>query len=148
MATQTDISVEQEQIRRLIANWENAAREKDIDALMAFYAPDVVAFDVIPPLRFVGEEDYRKDWEMGFSMCQGETESEMRDLNITAGPDVAFCHWLNRMSGTSNEGEHFDCWVRWTQCWRKTNGAWQITHEHISVPVDMEGNKALMNLTP
>jgi ketosteroid isomerase-like protein len=45
-------------------------------------------------------------------------------------------------------GQKSDFWLRWTACYRKANGKWLITHEHVSVPVDMESGKALLDLKP
>ncbi len=141
-------AVEDVQIRRVLERWEQAMRDKDVAGIMGCYGPEIVAFDMIAPLRFVGKEAYRKNWEMGFEMCQDSGEFETRDLSISAGPETAFSHRLCRMSGTTKEGEPFDCWTRWTTCFRKINGQWLITHEHISVPFDMESGKALMDLKP
>lgn len=148
MATQSSTATDEIQIRQLLEDWARAVADKDIDGVMACYAPDIVSFDMIPPLRCVGAEAYRKSWEQGFEMCQEPGEFETRDLSLTVGTEVAFCHRLNRMSGTDTNGETFDCWIRWTVCFRKIHGEWLITHEHISVPVDMETDKGLTDLKP
>lgn len=135
-------------IRELLDNWADAVNNKDIEAVMACYAQDVVAFDMIPPLQFTGKEAYRKNWELGFEMCQGNGNFESYDLRIAVSGDTAFCHRLNHMSGTDKNGQSFDCWVRWTVGFRKIDGRWLITHEHISAPMDMETEKVLMNLKP
>jgi ketosteroid isomerase-like protein len=72
----------------------------------------------------------------------------MRDLHISTGDDVAFCHSLNRVSSTRTTGEHTDTWVRVTVGFRKIEGRWLVTHEHVSVPFDMETSKASLDLTP
>lgn len=41
-----------------------------------------------------------------------------------------------------------DRWLRWTACYRKTNGKWLIGHEHVSVPADMGSGKAILDLEP
>lgn len=148
MSIETDSQTEEGQIRQLLNAWTQAVKDKDIDAVMAFYASDIVAFDVIPPLRYVGAEAYRKNWQMGFDMCQAGGSFEMHELQIAANGNVAYSHRLNRMQGTSAEGEAFDCWVRWTACFQKIDGTWLITHEHISSPIDMESGKGLMDLQP
>ena len=38
-------------IRQRIEDGVNAIRAKDIDGVMSLYAPDMVSFDVVPPLR-------------------------------------------------------------------------------------------------
>jgi ketosteroid isomerase-like protein len=73
----------------------------------------------------------------------------MRDLSITAGDDVAFCRSLNRISGTRTDGEQTDVWGRATVCYRKIDGKWMVTHEHVSVPFYMDdSNKAAVDLKP
>lgn len=145
----TGMQVQDEtQIRQLLENWAKAAQAKDIDGIMACYAPQIVAFDMIPPLRFVGKAAYRENWQMGFEMCTEQGEFETHDLNITVSDEAAFSHRLIRMSGTTREGEAFDSWTRWTTCFKKVDGRWLITHEHISVPFDMQSGKALMDLKP
>jgi len=44
--------------------------------------------------------------------------------------------------------EKTDVWVRATVCFRKIDGQWKVTHEHISVPFDMETFKASVHLKP
>lgn len=61
-------------------------------------------------------------------------------MNIATGDDVAFCHSLNRMSGTKTDGEQMDVWVRESLCFRKIDGEWKITHQHESVPMYMDGS--------
>ena len=46
-----------------------------------------------------------KDLEAWFATWQGPLGYEVRDLKIGAGEDVAFCHSLNRLSGTKTDGE-------------------------------------------
>jgi ketosteroid isomerase-like protein len=73
---------------------------------------------------------------------------EIRDLSLTLGDDVAFGHSLNRVSGTLKNGNTTDFWLRWTACFRKIDGNWLITHDQVSVPVDPESGRALLNLEP
>jgi hypothetical protein len=65
------------------------------------------------------------------------------------GDDVAFSHSLNRIYGKRTNGEETDVWVRVTACFRRSNGKWLIAHEHISVPLYMDGsNRAAVDLKP
>lgn len=148
MTTATNKAIDEVQIRQLVDNWAEALRAKDINGLMSHYAPDSVLFDILPPLEHRGVEAYRKLWEECLPYFQGLIGYEIRNLNITIGSDVAFSHSLNRMSGTTTNGEEIDNWMRVTVCYRKMNGKWMVTHEHVSVPIDMETNKALFDLKP
>ena len=51
---------------------------------------------------------------------------------------MAFSHSLNRVSATTTDGEKLDMWWRATVCYRKIDGKWMVTHEHASVPFDVE----------
>ena len=81
-------------------------------------------------------------------MYQRPLGYEIRDLTITVGDEVAFGHSLNRISGTLKNGDRADFWLRWTTCFRKIDGNWLITHHQVSVPLDLESGRALLNLKP
>ena len=110
-------------------------------------AYDVVAYDVVSPLKYVGRDEYRKSWEMGLSMMKGEIGTELKDLDIKVGGNIACCHALSHMSSETKEGP-MDTWFRWSACFEKRPGKWLVTHQHFSFPVDMESNKARMDLKP
>jgi uncharacterized protein (TIGR02246 family) len=136
------------QIRALLDSRVEAIRAKDLGRLMAHQAPDVVAFDLIEPLEKVGSDGVRQRAEDWFASFEGPIDFEIRDVEITAGDDVAFSHCLAGVRGTRPDGERVEMWWRSTLCYRKAEGEWQITHEHDSVPVDMESGKALVDLRP
>ncbi len=41
-------------IRQRVEDCAKALRAKDIDRVMSLYAPNIVSFDIVPPLRYVG----------------------------------------------------------------------------------------------
>jgi uncharacterized protein (TIGR02246 family) len=134
-------------IRELIDGLATAIRGKDIDGVMASYATDLVAFDIVPPLQFVGTGVYKKPWQDVFERFE-TIDYEVRDLSITAGDDVAFSHSLNRIHGTMTSGQKTDLWLRLTACYRKIDGRWLIVHLQASVPVDLATGKAALDLKP
>jgi uncharacterized protein (TIGR02246 family) len=135
-------------IRELIDGFVKAIRAKDINGVMSVFAPEVVSFDLGPPLQHGGGETFMKRWQELFESYQNPIEYEVRDLSITASDDVAFSHSLNRISGTMKNGQKTDRWLRWTACYRKSNGKWLIVHEQVSVPVDLKSGKAVLDLQP
>ena len=135
-------------IRRLLDDGIRSLRDKNIEGVMSLYAPEVVSFDIVPPLRYVGAEAFRKVWEEVFFVYQGPIDYEIHDLTITVGDDVAFTHSLNRISGTLNTGQKTDLWLRVTACFRKINGKWLIVHHQNSVPVDLKTGRAVLDLKP
>ena len=119
-----------------------------LERVMSIYAPDVVSFDLDPPLRYVGTEAKRKRWSEVFAMYQPPLGYEIRDLALTLGGDVAFGHSLNRISGTLKNGRSTGFWLRWTMCFRNIDGNWLIAHEQVSVPVDPASGRAALDLKP
>jgi uncharacterized protein (TIGR02246 family) len=149
MTTRHNKANDEAQIRALIEDWANALRAKNVDRVMSHYAPDLVQFDMAPPLKHPGVDVLKKGLKEWFSSWNGPIGYEIRDLAITAGEDAAFCHSLNRMSGTKTNGEKSDVWFRHTFCFRSIGGEWKIAHAHESVPFYMDGSyKAAIDLKP
>jgi uncharacterized protein (TIGR02246 family) len=144
----TDRSKTEAEIQVLVARLVRAIQERDLDGVMSVYAPNLVAFDVVPPLEYVGAEAYRKPWQEVFERFQGPIEYGVRNLSITAGDDVAFSYSLNRIAGTTKDGHKTELWLRATTGYRKTNGQWQIAHLQVSAPVDLASGKAALDLKP
>lgn len=148
MATEENKAIDEAEIAALIDGWAKAFRAKNTDGIMSVYAPELVAFDLVPPLRYVGADEYRKVWEETFEFFQGPIDLEMPDPDITTGDDLAFAHSLGRLAATMTNGQKAEYWFRWTTHLRKINGNWLITHEHVSLPADVESGKAVMDLKP
>jgi uncharacterized protein (TIGR02246 family) len=146
MATQH--AIDEADIRQRINKVVEAIRAMDLEGVKSIYAPDIVSFDIVPPLQHVGAEAKWKNWIDVFTVYQRPLDYEIRDLTITVGDDVAFGHSLNRISGTLKNGNRSDYWVRWTACFRKIDGNWLIAHDQVSVPLDVESGRALLNLEP
>jgi uncharacterized protein (TIGR02246 family) len=134
MEAKKNKSADEAQIRQLIDGWAKALRAKDVNGVISIYAADVLTFDIVPPLQYLGADAYRKNYEEWFASWQGPIGYEIRDLSITAGDGVVFSHSLNRIHGKRTNGEDTDVWVRVTAGFRKIDGKWLITHEHVSVP--------------
>ena len=135
-------------IRQRISELVDAVRAMDLDAVKPAYAADLVSFDIVPPLQHVGAEAKWNNWVDVFTAYQPPLGYEVRNLAITVGDDVAFGHSLNRISGTLKSGTQTAYWVRWTTCFRKIDGNWLIAHDQVSVPLDVESGRALLNLEP
>ena len=133
MPTTTTPATDAAQIREFIDASAQALRAKDINALMAHYAPDVVVFDLMP-LQTQGADAYRKNFEAWFASVQGPIDYQISDLGITRSDDVASCHYVGHVRSTRTTGEKAEYRVRVTAGCRKLNGRWMITHEHVSVP--------------
>ncbi|PZO36165.1 MAG: hypothetical protein DCF19_22325 [Pseudanabaena frigida] len=135
-------------ISTIIDERVQAVRDKNVNALLSNYAPNILSFDVINPLHRIGVDMIRERVERWLSSFQSSIDCEIQDLNITTSENVAFCHYLYRVNGTLTDGGRVEMWVRATVCFDKIDGKWTIVHEHQSVPFDPETGKASINLKP
>lgn len=138
----------QSEIQALYASQFDAIRAKDVDRLMSFYSPDIVYYDVVPPLRFVGSAALRDRFTEWFAGFQTPIAMDMRDLSIAAADNLAVAHWLSRSSGTLTNGRTVGSWVRATSSCQRSHDRWLITHEHISLPVDVTTGRPAADLVP
>jgi uncharacterized protein (TIGR02246 family) len=144
----TEEAVAEADIRQRIEDYAKAISAKDIDAVMSFFAPDVVSFDIaIKTLRYAGADNKDREWQKAFA-AYSSIAYDVRDLNVAMDGELALVHAVNHVKGTLASGEVTDLWVRWTACFRRIDGIWLIVHDHVSVPVDLEHGQAVLNLTP
>ena len=59
------------EVRALLHSRADACMAKDIDRLMSLYSPDIVYYDVVPPLQFVGAADVRRNFMRWFDEYDG-----------------------------------------------------------------------------
>lgn len=143
----TQMTSQQSWIEVLLNRRAEACREKNIDRLMSVYSPEIVYFDVVPPLHgFIGLDAVRANFQRWFDEYDGKIDLETRDQRVTVDGDVAFAHMLHINKGNVNfkRAGLSEAWVRSTVCCRRANREWLITHEHISRPFDPESGKAVM----
>ncbi|MEV0289297.1 nuclear transport factor 2 family protein [Kribbella sp. NPDC050820] len=143
--TQTSYDVA---IDELLERRVEACRAKDIDALMSLYADDIVYYDVIAPLQFIGTDEVRRNFVRWFDEYDGPIGLETQDQRVAVSGDVAFAHMLHLDSGTRRNGLELAVWVHSTVCLRHINNHWLITHEHISIPHDLNDWTAVVDATP
>jgi len=115
---------------------------------MALYADDIIAYDVVPPLQYVGKDAYRGDYQQFLSQYKGNLRVEVRDLHVGATGDLGYAAGLELISGTLKNGKKSDVWLRFTSLFRKSDGRWLDFQDHVSVPADIESGKAMLDLKP
>ncbi len=146
--TSTGRGADEAIIRQQLSTLIGALGAKDLAALGEIYAPDVVSFDVEPPLQHAGLAAKLNNWVAVFGLFE-ELAYEVRELTLAVGDDVAFAHGFGRISGTLTNGTATNgMWVRLTLCFQKVEGKWLITHDQASVPFDFASGKGMTNLEP
>ncbi|MDB6170778.1 MAG: hypothetical protein JWL59_89 [Chthoniobacteraceae bacterium] len=134
----------EDQIRRLIKEWQSALCDKDLQRLTANYSSDIVFFDVVPPFQTTGVEGYREKFGGFFPYLPARIETEQRDLKIKVSGDLAFAHCLTRIVNAETREAATCGWVRATVCYQRQEGQWRVVHEHVSVPFDPVSGRAVL----
>jgi ketosteroid isomerase-like protein len=135
-------------IKARYADWKRAFQARDLNGIMALYAPDIDAYDIVPPLQFNGAEAYKKDYADFLAQFKGPIRITDPYIHVEQSGDVAYAFGLERLRATMVDGTPVDMWLRFTDGWKRENGRWLVEHEHVSVPVDLATGKARLDLTP
>jgi uncharacterized protein (TIGR02246 family) len=134
MSASSNSRTDEAVISELVENWARAVRAKDLDGILANHSTDMLMFDVPPPVQSRGIEAYRKTWDLFFSWSDDPVVFDIKDIDITAGTDVAFVAALMRCAGMEKNGERIELEFRLTIGLRKIDGQWMVLHEHHSIP--------------
>lgn len=138
----------EEELRQVVLERVAAVHAKDPEPLAECQAPDIVTFDVLPPLHSRGSEAVQEKTQAWFDSYADDIGYEVHNLLTAADGDVGFCSFVYHVSGTLVAGDEVDMWVRATLGCLRIDGRWLITHDHESVPFDPASGKALINLNP
>lgn len=138
----------QSEVKALLEQQSEAISAKDLDRLMSLYSQDVVYFDTVPPLQFVGAAALRERFQHWFDGWRGPFTLDTRDVTIIASGNIAVAYRFSRARGTLINGQQAGSWVRATSCLERTNDKWLIRHEHVSWPVDVKNRTVAMDLEP
>ena len=141
---------DEELIRELIRNRIEAMRRKDAAAAIESLDDDIVAFELLGPLRVASAQ--ARDvaaFQSWLDSWEGPVDTEIRDLQVHVAGAVAFCHSLMRLRGQRPGGAHVDFWMRSTFGFRRRGDVWRIVHAHTSVPIHADGTfRAAIDLKP
>ena len=114
MSVSNNRTADEAAIRELVEEWATAVRAKDLKGILANHSPEMLMFDVPPPLESKGIDAYRKSWDLFFSWSDDPVVFDFNEMEITAGNDVAYVTALMRCAGTeTNENQTrvpFDHW--------------------------------------
>jgi ketosteroid isomerase-like protein len=132
------------EIMALEKRYVDAFNAKNVDAIMACYAPGrgLFVFDAVPPREYIGWDAYKKDWEALFAAYPGPVSETMSEANVVVAGSVAYGHNVQTGYFTDKNGSRVNATVRVTDVFRKIKGKWLIVQEHVSFPVDIATGKA------
>ncbi len=140
---------DEEQIRAVRAEWQDAVQSRDLERTMATYYPgtEYLGFDVMPPFSFVGSDSFRQNWIVFFEMFDEDPVFEFKDMKVHCSGDIAFTTGFTRFAGSVG-GKKIDLWTRETIGLRKEDGKWLMIHDHVSVPIDLSTGVGITDFRP
>lgn len=126
--------------------YADAVRRKDVEALLALYADDVVLFDLWGTWTLRGIDAWRAavtDW---FASLGDEQLRVRADAAVsTVAGDLAVGHAILTYAALDADGRELRSLDnRLTMALRRLGDGWKIVHEHTSAPVDHASLKAML----
>ncbi len=138
-------------IQDVLENYKSAIYEKDVERLLASYSTDIHIYDCWQNWESIGISEWKDSVIGWFKSLKEESvllKVDFNDLVITDNMNIAFVHCAVTFAAHNEEtGEKLRQMTnRFTFGLSKENESWTITHEHSSLPIDMETGKGIFNL--
>lgn len=135
------------EIRAAVERFRQAVLHKDMKGVGRYYAntEDLVVFDVVPPLSYVGWTSFQKDWQGFFDGFKSISVYDWNDMHVEAVGDLGWMRAMVHIVGTLQDGKPLDMTFRDTAIFKRVNQRWVVVHDHGSVPIVFETGQAVMN---
>ncbi|MDM5316140.1 nuclear transport factor 2 family protein [Fictibacillus sp. b24] len=138
-------------VQDVLENYRSAVYEKDVEKFLSIYASDVHIYDCWGNWECKGISLWRENvmkWFNGLSEDKDLLKVDFKDLTIEENTNVAFVYCAVTFAAYSEKsGEKLrQITNRFTFGLKKVNESWYITHEHSSLPIDMNTGKGMFNL--
>lgn len=131
-----DLSSIQE-IVELLERWDHAVGRLAVQDILDFCQNDACFFDLSDELY--GLDAYEEKWQLYRPyLCNNGIEVQRYNVRIHAVPLLAYVYCYIKLSLTNNLHDSKIRWCRSTLCLAKDEQGWQLVHQHISVPIDMD----------
>ncbi|MEM9509690.1 MAG: nuclear transport factor 2 family protein [Cyanobacteria bacterium P01_E01_bin.35] len=130
---------EKYEFQQLIEQTHAAWNSHNSDALSEFYDKDadLIFYDALP-MQYQGWNNYKQGIQENlFDKMPKFILSANDDLHLTLRDDLAWTTFTWHLSAELNDGTPIETDGRQTDIWEKSNGEWEIVHEHISAPVSL-----------
>jgi len=59
----SEMNAAETQVRAVLEDWANATQQNRKDEILKNHVPDLVIFDVLPPMKYESAESYRRSWD-------------------------------------------------------------------------------------
>ncbi|WHY72828.1 YybH family protein [Fictibacillus enclensis] len=138
-------------VQDVLDNYKSAVYEKDVERFLSSYDPDVLIYDCWGKWESRGIAPWKEsvtEWFNGLAADGVYLNVDFNDLVVEENSNLAFIHCTVTFAAHQEEsGEKLrQITNRFTFGLRKEKDSWLITHEHSSLPIDMNTGKGMFNL--
>lgn len=137
-------------VKAVLENYQSATYEKDVERFVSAYASDVHIYDCWENWACIGISQWKEtiqNWFNGLNEEGYYLKTNFDDLVIEENANLAFVHCAVTFAAYNESGEKLRQMTnRFTFGLRKENESWTITHEHSSLPINMETGEGIFNL--
>ncbi|WP_322029163.1 YybH family protein [Paraburkholderia sp. J76] len=132
-------------ILQVLHDYKAAVYAKDVDAFVALYAPDILAFDMWDAWTYEGVASWRRMVEGWFGSLGAERVAvDFSEARTVVSQDLAVVHAFVTYKAVSAHGEELRSMDnRITATLRQTGDGWKIFHQHSSSPIDPASTKVV-----
>ena len=135
-----------EEVSDVFKNYKDAVYEKDVEKFLAGYAPDVHLYDCWNSWEYNGIDEWKAavtEWFGGLEEGMW-LRTELFDDSSRENAELAHVQGSMSFAAVDAEGQELKKMVnRFTFLLEKVDGSWHITHEHSSLPISTEDDKAI-----
>lgn len=138
-------------VQDVLDNYKTAVYERDVERFVSAYASEVHIYDCWETWECTGVSQWEQsvsDWFNGLRDENVVLKTDFNDVVIEESSDLAFVHCAVTFAAYDASGQKKlrQLTNRFTFGLRKENESWTITHEHSSLPINMETGKGIFNL--
>ncbi|WP_409300112.1 YybH family protein [Peribacillus sp. SCS-155] len=137
-------------VQDVLENYKSSVYEKDVERFLSTYAPEIHIYDCWGNWEMKGISPWRanvEEWFNGLKVDGVSLNVDFDDLVVTENLNLAFVHCAVTFAAHDIEsGEKLrQTKNRFTFGLKKEDDFWLITHEHSSLPINMETGKGIFN---
>jgi uncharacterized protein (TIGR02246 family) len=138
-------------IAGVLENYKQAVNERDSEKFLAVYSSDVHIYDCWGSWECKGKDTWRDSvsgWFHDLKDNGDVLKVGVEDVVIEENTNLAFVHCAVTFAAYKEGSEEKlrQMTNRFTFGLKRVDGSWLITHEHSSLPINMEDGKGMFDL--
>lgn len=131
--------------------YKEATHEKNVEKFLSFHAEDVHLYDCWGSWEITGMSNWSevvKEWFSELNDAGEYLQVEFYHTKVEESDTVAFVHSDVLFAAYNEQSREKLRQItnRFTFGMRKTGEYWYITHQHSSLPIDIQNGKGMFNL--